>query len=48
MFIQSIPGGKGVGMMYMVMYIIITVFIVGLNVGKNPRILRHENYRARR
>ena len=36
MFIQSIPGGKGIGLMYMVMYIIITVFIVGLNVWKNP------------
>ena len=35
MFIQSIPGGKGVGMMYMVMFIIITVFIVGSHVGKN-------------
>ena len=30
MFIQSMPGGKGIGLMYMVMYIIITVFIVGL------------------
>jgi K+-transporting ATPase ATPase A chain len=36
MFIQSIPGGKGVGLMYMVMYIIITVFIVGLMSGRTP------------
>jgi K+-transporting ATPase ATPase A chain len=39
MFIQSIPGGKGVGMMYMVMYIIITVFIVGLMSGRTPEYL---------
>jgi potassium-transporting ATPase potassium-binding subunit len=36
MFIQSIPGGKGIGLMYMVMYIIITVFIVGLMSGRTP------------
>lgn len=39
MFIQSIPGGKGVGIMYMVMYIIITVFIVGLMSGRTPEYL---------
>jgi K+-transporting ATPase ATPase A chain len=39
MFIQSIPGGKGVGMMYMVMFIIITVFIVGLMSGRTPEYL---------
>ena len=39
MFIQSIPGGNGVGMMYMVMYIIITVFIVGLMSGRTPEYL---------
>ena len=39
MFIQSIPGGKGVGLMYMVMYIIITVFIVGLMSGRTPEYL---------
>ncbi len=39
MFIQSIPGGKGVGMMYMVMYIVITVFIVGLMSGRTPEYL---------
>jgi len=39
MFIQSIPGGKGVGMMYMIMYIIITVFIVGLMSGRTPEYL---------
>jgi len=39
MFIQSIPGGKGVGLMYMVMYIVITVFIVGLMSGRTPEYL---------
>lgn len=39
MFIQSIPGGKGVGLMYMIMYIIITVFIVGLMSGRTPEYL---------
>jgi potassium-transporting ATPase potassium-binding subunit len=39
MFIQAIPGGKGVGMMYMIMYIIITVFIVGLMSGRTPEYL---------
>jgi len=39
MLIQSTPGGKGVGLMYMVMYIIITVFIVGLMSGRTPEYL---------
>lgn len=39
MFIQAMPGGKGIGMMYMVMYIIITVFIVGLMSGRTPEYL---------
>ncbi len=39
MLIQSTPGGKGVGVMYMVMYIIITVFIVGLMSGRTPEYL---------
>jgi potassium-transporting ATPase potassium-binding subunit len=39
MLIQSAPGGKGVGVMYMVMYIIITVFIVGLMSGRTPEYL---------
>ena len=39
MFIQSTPGGKGIGLMYMVMYIIITVFIVGLMSGRTPEYL---------
>ena len=39
MFIQATPGGKGVGLMYMLMYIIITVFIVGLMSGRSPEYL---------
>jgi len=39
MVIQATPGGKGVGMMYMVMYIVITVFVVGLMSGRTPEYL---------
>jgi K+-transporting ATPase ATPase A chain len=39
MFIQAIPGGKGVGMMYMVMFVLITVFVVGLMSGRTPEYL---------
>jgi K+-transporting ATPase ATPase A chain len=39
MFIQATPGGKGVGLMYMIMFIIITVFVVGLMSGRTPEYL---------
>ena len=39
MMIQATPGGKGVGLMYMIMFIIITVFIVGLMSGRTPEYL---------
>jgi K+-transporting ATPase ATPase A chain len=39
MLIQATPGGKGVGMMYMVMYTVLTVFIVGLMSGRTPEYL---------
>jgi K+-transporting ATPase ATPase A chain len=39
MLIQATPGGKGVGMMYMAMYTVITVFIVGLMSGRTPEYL---------
>jgi K+-transporting ATPase ATPase A chain len=39
MFIQALPGGTGVGLMYMIMYIIITVFLVGLMSGRTPEFL---------
>jgi K+-transporting ATPase ATPase A chain len=40
MLIQATPGGKGVGLMYMVMFVVITVFIVGLMTGRTPEYLR--------
>ncbi|HEY7081912.1 MAG TPA: potassium-transporting ATPase subunit KdpA [Nitrososphaeraceae archaeon] len=39
MFIQAIPGAVGTGMMTMVMYVVITLFVVGLMVGKTPEFL---------
>ena len=39
MLIQATPGGKGVGVMYMIMYIVITIFIVGLMTGRTPEYL---------
>jgi K+-transporting ATPase ATPase A chain len=39
MLIQSTPGGKGVGLMYLLMYIVITIFIVGLMSGRTPEYL---------
>ncbi len=39
MMIQATPGGKGVGLMYMVMFIVLTVFIVGLMSGRTPEYL---------
>jgi K+-transporting ATPase ATPase A chain len=39
MLIQATPGGKGVGLMYMIMFIVITVFIVGLMSGRTPEYL---------
>ena len=39
MFVQAIPGVVGTGMMTMIIYIILTLFIVGLMVGKTPEFL---------
>jgi K+-transporting ATPase ATPase A chain len=39
MLLQSSPGGKGMGSVYMVMYVVITVFIVGLMSGRTPEYL---------
>ena len=36
MFIQAIPGADGTGMMTMIVYIVLGLFIVGLMVGKTP------------
>jgi K+-transporting ATPase ATPase A chain len=39
MLIQATPGGNGVGLMYMAMFVVITVFIVGLMSGRTPEYL---------
>jgi K+-transporting ATPase ATPase A chain len=39
MFVQAIPGAVGTGMMTMIVYIILTLFVVGLMVGKTPEFL---------
>jgi len=39
MFVQAIPGGAGIGMVYMMVYVILTLFIVGLMVGKTPEFM---------
>jgi len=39
MFVQAIPGAAGTGMMTMIIYVILTLFIVGLMVGKTPEFM---------
>ena len=39
MFIQAIPGADGTGMMMMIIFVILTLFLVGLMVGKTPEFL---------
>jgi K+-transporting ATPase ATPase A chain len=39
MFVQAIPGGSGVGFMTLLIYVILTLFMVGLVVGKTPEFL---------
>jgi len=39
MFIQAIPGADGMGMMMMMVFVILTLFLVGLMVGKTPEFL---------
>ncbi len=39
MLIQGAPGGKGVGAMYMIMFVIVTIFLVGLMAGRTPEYL---------
>jgi K+-transporting ATPase ATPase A chain len=39
MLIQATPGGKGVGLMYMIMFVVITIFVVGLMSGRTPEYL---------
>jgi K+-transporting ATPase ATPase A chain len=39
MFVQAIPGADGTGMITMIVYVILTLFIVGLMVGKTPEFM---------
>jgi potassium-transporting ATPase potassium-binding subunit len=39
MFVQAIPGAVGTGMMTMIVYVILTLFIVGLMAGKTPEFM---------
>lgn len=39
MFVQALPGADGIGMMTMIVYVILTLFIVGLMVGKTPEFM---------
>lgn len=39
MFVQAVPGADGTGMMTMVIYVILSLFIVGLMVGKTPEFM---------
>jgi potassium-transporting ATPase potassium-binding subunit len=39
MFVQAIPGVVGIGMIVMMVYVILTLFIVGLMVGKTPEFM---------
>ncbi len=39
MFVQAIPGAVGAGMMTMIVYVLLTLFIVGLMVGKTPEFM---------
>lgn len=39
MFVQSIPGADGTGILYMLIYVVLTLFIVGLMVGKTPEFM---------
>ncbi len=39
MFLNMVFGGKGVGLLNMLMFVIITVFLIGLMVGRTPEFL---------
>ncbi|MGC8997702.1 MAG: potassium-transporting ATPase subunit KdpA, partial [Fervidicoccaceae archaeon] len=39
MFIQSVPGADGVGLLYLLVYIFIIIFIGSLMIGKTPKFL---------
>jgi K+-transporting ATPase ATPase A chain len=39
MFVQAIPGAVGTGMIMMIVFVLLTLFIVGLMVGKTPEFM---------
>ncbi|MEM0138801.1 MAG: potassium-transporting ATPase subunit KdpA [Thermoplasmatales archaeon] len=39
MLVQGAPGGAGIGIMYLLMYVIVTIFLVGLMAGRTPEYL---------
>lgn len=39
MFVQAIPGAVGTGMMMMIIFVLLALFIVGLMVGKTPEFM---------
>ena len=47
MWLNCIFGGKGVGMINMLIYLIIGVFIAGLMVGRTPNTLARRSRPAR-
>lgn len=42
MFVQAIPGGEGAGFMTLIINVILTIFLVGLMVGKTPEFLGYK------
>jgi K+-transporting ATPase ATPase A chain len=42
MFVQAIPGGEGTGFMTLLINVILTIFLVGLMVGKTPEFLGYK------
>lgn len=47
MMLNVVFGGKGVGLMNMILYAILAVFICGLMIGRTPGIFGQKNRRAR-
>ena len=47
MWLNCIFGGKGVGMINMLLFIIIGIFLAGMMVGRTPEYLGQENWRSR-
>ncbi len=39
MFVQAIPGAVGTGMMMLIIFVLLTLFLVGLMVGKTPEFM---------